>query len=847
MFPAAVRASYTAVVSPGSLIATNFQGWGSSLAWWANVVGSYPNRTNYVDLPFTTLKLNIARYNIGGGENPANPVTGQGYRTVMQGFEPTNGMWNWNADANQRWVLQAARARGVNLVDAFANSPPWWMCVNSNCVGNASATNNLLVNCETNFAVYLATVVSNLTVLDGDHFDYITPMNEPNGSKWYSGSPSQEGCNMNPAQQSDMVSNLYVQLQTIAPSVAIDAAEDVDPEQSYLDLNAYSATALGEVSLYTTHTYSFTGAGNLKSKASSQHKTLWVAEYGDNDGSGLKMARRIHDDITQMGIRAWVYWQVVDSASGWGFLLNSLQAPGASGYTPNYTINEKFYVMGQFSEFIRPGYNIISVNDTNTLAAFNPTNSTLVLVLVNNTAGTTNVTYNLSSFGSLPWQVAATQTATGENLATISAPVVTNQQFSVAVPATSVTTYVLTTNVTAPIITQFPTTYTNPMTVYAGQTPTFSVSATGTVPMYYYWYSNGVAIAGTTGISYTPPSISPNGPVSFACVVSNVAGTATGLWSVAVSPAPATSYPTAVLALHPIGYWRLNEARVSGVFSGNIAVDSVGGNNGIYTNTLLGQTTYNTTTDPTDTSALFGFIAANNSCVYGILGPDFALPNGSNAEFTVSAWVNSRSNNGLNTPTIAAKGYYNGEEYALDAGASDSYRFAVRNAAGTAYTANSTLSLSSSGVWYHLVGVCDEAHGQVLLYINSTLFASASIPTASGIVNSSTTPMTIGARASSSTSGYDQQYPGYIADVAIYNYALTATQIQTLYQSGITFPPVGLNFTSQSNNGMQLNWNYGVLQSATNVAGPYMDVTNVTAPYTIPLTNSQQFFRIRQN
>ena len=435
--PASVRADYTAVVSPGSILATNFQGWGTSLAWWANVIGNYPNRTNFVDMAFTQLKLNIARYNIGGGENPSSPVSGQGYRTIMQGFEPTNGIWNWNADTNQRWVLQQAEARGVNLVDAFANSPPWWMCVNSNCVGNASFTNNLQVNCETNFATYLATVVSNLTVLDGDHFNYVTPMNEPNGSKWYSGSPSQEGCNMNPAQQSDMVSNLYVQLQTIAPSVGIDAAEDVDPEQSYLDLNSYSSTSLSEVSLFTTHTYSFTGAGNLKTKAGSQKKTLWVSEYGDSDATGFTMARRIHDDITMMGLRAWVYWQMIDSATGWGFLKNSLLSPTNPSYTTNYTINGKFYIMGQFSEFIQPGCNIISVNDTNTLAAYNPTNSTLVLVMINTNGSSLNVTYNLNSFGSLPWQASATRTSLNENMTNVPAPTVTANQFTYAISAQS--------------------------------------------------------------------------------------------------------------------------------------------------------------------------------------------------------------------------------------------------------------------------------------------------------------------------------------------------------------------------------------------------------------------------
>src|SRR5215469_4950711 len=133
--PAVVRADYTATVNPSSVLVTNFQGWGTSLSWWANVIGSYPNRTEYADLMFKILKLNIVRYNIGGGQNPAISAPKQAYRTMMQGFELTNGVWNWNADKNQRWVLQAAVSRGANLVDAFANSPPWWMCVNSNVDG----------------------------------------------------------------------------------------------------------------------------------------------------------------------------------------------------------------------------------------------------------------------------------------------------------------------------------------------------------------------------------------------------------------------------------------------------------------------------------------------------------------------------------------------------------------------------------------------------------------------------------------------------------------------------------------------------------------------------------------
>jgi hypothetical protein len=200
----------------------------------------------------------------------------------------------------------------------------------------------------------------------------------------------------------------------------------------------------------------------------------------------------------------------------------------------------------------------------------------------------------------------------------------------------------------------------------------------------------------------------------------------------------------------------------------------------------------------------------------------------------------------LNTPTVAAKGNYNGEEYALDAGASGCYRFSVRNAAGTLYNANSTVSLTNSGQWYHLAGVCDEAKGVVQLYINGAVAASAVIPSASGIVNSSQTPMTIGSRSSNPANGFDQQFPGYISDVAIYNYVLSSSQIQTVYQAGVLLPPVGLSLTNVGAN-VQLNWNYGVLQSATNIAGPFSDMTNVVPPYQIAPTNGQEFFRVREN
>ena len=64
--------------------------------------------------------------------------------------------------------------------------------------------------------------------------------------------------------------------------------------------------------------------------------------------------------------------------------------------------------------------------------------------------------------------------------------------------------------------------------IRAGQTATYSVTATGTAPLTYQWQRNGTVIAGATSASYTTPtqSTTDNG-ATFAVVVRNSAGSAT--------------------------------------------------------------------------------------------------------------------------------------------------------------------------------------------------------------------------------------------------------------------------------------------------------------------------------
>jgi hypothetical protein len=80
------------------------------------------------------------------------------------------------------------------------------------------------------------------------------------------------------------------------------------------------------------------------------------------------------------------------------------------------------------------------------------------------------------------------------------------------------------------------------LTVDAGQTATFTVSASGSPTPTCQWRRNGAAIAGATAASYTtPPTTSGDNGAVFSCVVANRAG------SVTSSGATLTVVPTVVI------------------------------------------------------------------------------------------------------------------------------------------------------------------------------------------------------------------------------------------------------------------------------------------------------------
>jgi O-glycosyl hydrolase len=431
-------ATNVTVVDPRTVLVRHFDGWGVSLCWWANVVGGYTNREEYADLAFKQLGLNIVRYNIGGGENPARSNTME-FRARVPGFQPAPGKWDWSADANQRWMLRAAVARGVNHVVAFANSPPHWMTQSGSVTGaRRGRDDNMLPEFEAPFADYLATVVSNLTVVDGVRFDTVTPMNEPSASWWELGH-RQEGTHMSVAQQQRMINLLRGAMDRHGVRATIVASEDNDERSTFECVSAYDASTWSNVSHIVTHTYTANDSARLRQLAERTRKPLWVSEYGDGERSGLLLARRIRNDIIEKRAQAWIYWQFADNAGAWGLVNNRL-----NGRDSSYRLTRKFHVMSQFSRFIRPGCQIVQADDGDSLAAYDADKRELTIVCVNDRREMRTTTFHLNGVkvvvGGL---VSSYRTSQDEEVAQQSPLAMADGRFTAILPARSVTTLVI--------------------------------------------------------------------------------------------------------------------------------------------------------------------------------------------------------------------------------------------------------------------------------------------------------------------------------------------------------------------------------------------------------------------
>ncbi|NLE01912.1 MAG: alpha-L-arabinofuranosidase [Fibrobacter sp.] len=440
-----------------------FEGWGTSICWWGNIIGKYSqqSRDSILDLLFDTsngLGMSIIRYNIGGGENPSHNHMGTG--KMMEGFKASeNAPYDWTKDAGQRLIVEGAKKRIPKewfIAEAFSNSPPYWM-TNSGCAsGNAGGGNNLKSGYYDDFADYLTEVVKHFRDAWGITFRTLEPMNEP--MVGWSVNGGQEGCHIDVSLQDDLIREVKAKLDAKGlTETKISASDETNIDQALSTWNAMDANTKSLIYQVNTHVYY--GSKRAELRTAVGNRKLWDSECDGSGASdpfaqfahnhddfvpGLDIANRAIKDLREMKVNGWVFWQAVESEQAqtslnknWGLI----HADFNGGR--RYFITKKYYAVKQFSNFIRPASTMIDINNNDAVAFISPKQEKLIIVQRNASTSAVSYDYKLTNFQKVGSTAAVWRSSATEDLKKLDDLNIVNNTLSATSPARSITTYVI--------------------------------------------------------------------------------------------------------------------------------------------------------------------------------------------------------------------------------------------------------------------------------------------------------------------------------------------------------------------------------------------------------------------
>ena len=137
--------------------------------------------------------LSLWRFNLGAGSAEQGRESQINRSTRTECLLTKDGSYDWTRQEGQRRFLRMAKERGVPHFLAFLNSAPVYFTQNGLATNTGrDGTINLRDDGYEPFARFMAKALKGLEEHDGIHFDYLCPVNEPDGH-WNWTGPKQEG------------------------------------------------------------------------------------------------------------------------------------------------------------------------------------------------------------------------------------------------------------------------------------------------------------------------------------------------------------------------------------------------------------------------------------------------------------------------------------------------------------------------------------------------------------------------------------------------------------------------------------------------------------------------------
>ncbi len=372
-----------ALARVASASAQRIDHFGASGAWWPNDLVEFPPpvQRQVADLLFGRdgIALSGYRYNIGGGGVGVTDAT-----RAPQTFLVAPGRYDWTRDPGGVTFLRLAASHRVPVIVGFVNSaPPEWTTNAESCGGR------LQPGAERAFGAYLADVVAHFRSVEHVDMSFVSPMNEPDDT--FAGC-GQEGMGVPVDQRGTLVravaralSSRDLDAGVIADESSLAFFQSLPEVPKWLD-----AATLPSLAAIAHHTYEFPTDEWLGQVASLRRfgRPLWMTEICCYDGKGplagfgptydptmtnaLWLAHVIFQDLTITGDAAFDWWTAVSKQTG----CDPTQGPSCTGtvngrgwndgllyYDPAFRTNgnhaitttKRFFVMGNFSRYIRPG------------------------------------------------------------------------------------------------------------------------------------------------------------------------------------------------------------------------------------------------------------------------------------------------------------------------------------------------------------------------------------------------------------------------------------------------------------------------------------------------------------
>ncbi len=310
---------------------------------------------------------------------------------------------------------------------------------------------------------------------------------------------------------------------------------------------------------------------------------------------------------------------------------------------------------------------------------------------------------------------------------------------------------------TAPLITTQP----HDQAVFVGQSASFSVIASGTAPITNQWYFNTNTIPDGTNTTLLISNTSSNDAGAYFVIVANAFGSVTSsLATLEVKPLPPCAQPATGL----VSWWPLD----------GDADDTIGTNRA----TLFGSPLF----DAGEVRQGLSFDGVND---YAKVAASPSLNAGAGDGLTVEVWINPADvahlrpivewNSGAGSIGtlfwVAVPTSFGGGPGSLFG--------SVGDLSGGTHQISTATGLLATNVFQHVALTYDKASGAAAIYLNGVPVAQTNL---GSFTPQTSYPLYFGLRPSGPFSGI--YFKGIMDEVGLYSRALTATEIQAIFDTG---------------------------------------------------------------